>query len=78
MAITRKSRMKPHSFENNPPAPCLYPVADPRGETNAWPTFNQHVQSSKPFPLNVGMPDPPEPTFCFESHTNGKLRGGKR
>lgn len=78
MAITRKSRQKAHSFETNPPAQCLYPTPDPRRETNARPTFDQHVQSSKPFPLNVGMPDPPAPTFMFESHTNGKLRGGKR
>lgn len=78
MAITRKSRQKAHSFENHPPAQCLYPVADPRRETTATPVDNQRTTSTKPFPIDEGMLEMNEPRFIFDSHTNGKLRGGRK
>ena len=78
MAIKRKERMKAHTFENCPPAPCLYPVADPRKETTAKPYCDESVTPGGHFPMDEGMLNiAGAPRFCFNSHTNGKKGGGE-
>lgn len=73
--MAKRKGGKQHSFENCPPAPCLYPVDDPRKETTAKPLFSQ---GSGPFPLDEGMLNiAGAPRFCFNSHTNGKKGGGE-